>query len=962
MRTAHESHIIDTSLGRSRPQKVRVLVAQATTSPADWAYHSGLPGLRDPTLLTPWIHEVIARANKHSVDLVVLPELSVPDTCIPLLQKWSRDSGATVVGGSHYARGPNGVTARSAVVIAGEVYFVDKLNPAPAELSPIAGYGVVPGRQVHVFTGTPVGNFAVLICSDYLEPQLRRELVDRNIDFLCVPAFQRDSKRYHDRMSIDCDEKPTGLYLIYCNMKCDGMADGRSAVFGVVDRIYQEKLVSARVTDGSPPHKACVLGASSNTMVVDFDINDRRPTVPHTTATRPNITVVSIEQAKASRLSHFLEKIAHDDERYARITELFVPPVEYSDILQQLESSKLVFIVGDPGIGKTYTAIRILRDYYDLGYEPIWFTGLERAERMIQQKALEDFRPTHRQIVYFEDPFGRTLFERRDVIFQVFGPLRDRLADLDARVIVTSRKEVFEAFSRESLATAELAEFTREMNVVKPSYLPEGLIQILGRLAKDHCAWYGDDALRSVAFDAIRDGEITTPLAIRDLVFSTERVESAAVLHARIQRRRKEISRSFALEVRACTPSSRLAMLLVYLFGVRNPQQLVMWFDEVSRELRRQNSETPVTTFMQEIRALVGHRIEKFGGAKTRFRFAHPAYEEAFAEASLGDLGTEELALLIILARRAPTDTVRAILRHVRKYSDFTLYLMRIVIAQMRRTAGSETIAAAGMGLIAAFDLTRRPELLQCLDEVASRGWILDRLRDDHRVRALGKLLRLAINRELRSGSADLRTLDSQIDWSVIYKRLAKCEDFAQLRYALEWASRIRPGVGRELEQAMSSTKPEEHSRLFQAAWNSHWEITNSTEDMSDLLPLMGSSSARWLHEIPYRAVPGAAIVVDVGAKEALTRRTGARGINLLPSGIIDVFGEFEEGDSVAIVDASGSTVAFGLAAYSASDIRDIRGQHSSLIAEILHRYRGPAVVSRRTLLLAPVGGVTDWV
>jgi len=74
------------------------------------------------------------------------------------------------------------------------------------------------------------------------------------------------------------------------------------------------------------------------------------------------------------------------------------------------------------------------------------------------------------------------------------------------------------------------------------------------------------------------------------------------------------------------------------------------------------------------------------------------------------------------------------------------------------------------------------------------------------------------------------------------------------------------------------------------------------------------------------------AIVVDDGAKESLTRRGGS----LLPSGIKDIEGKFEVGDTVAIKDLKGKIFAKGFVNYSYHELEKIKGLHSSSIKKIL--------------------------
>lgn len=122
-----------------------------------------------------------------------------------------------------------------------------------------------------------------------------------------------------------------------------------------------------------------------------------------TVHTRPNVRIVEIGDGISGQSTEFVRRIAHNDDRYARIEELFVSPAEYPSMLEKLEARRLLFIIGDPGIGKTYSAVRLLKHYFSLGYDPIWYAGLERAERIEQYgNRASALRFTH---PYYEEAF-----------------------------------------------------------------------------------------------------------------------------------------------------------------------------------------------------------------------------------------------------------------------------------------------------------------------------------------------------------------------------------------------------------------------------------------------------------------------------------------------------------------------------------------------------------------------------
>lgn len=73
-------------------------------------------------------------------------------------------------------------------------------------------------------------------------------------------------------------------------------------------------------------------------------------------------------------------------------------------------------------------------------------------------------------------------------------------------------------------------------------------------------------------------------------------------------------------------------------------------------------------------------------------------------------------------------------------------------------------------------------------------------------------------------------------------------------------------------------------------------------------------------------------LTIDEGARNAII---GA-GKSLLPSGIVDVEGDFTIGDPVTCIDLQGASFAKGLVNYSASEIRRIMGLKSSKISQVL--------------------------
>jgi glutamate 5-kinase len=88
-------------------------------------------------------------------------------------------------------------------------------------------------------------------------------------------------------------------------------------------------------------------------------------------------------------------------------------------------------------------------------------------------------------------------------------------------------------------------------------------------------------------------------------------------------------------------------------------------------------------------------------------------------------------------------------------------------------------------------------------------------------------------------------------------------------------------------------------------------------------------------------------IVIDDGAKNALLKHHKS----LLPSGIVEVRGEFKAKDIISIVDGKGTVIGKGMTRYSAAELGKIKGKKSSEIAAILHRDAPAEVIHRDNLV-----------
>jgi glutamate 5-kinase len=101
-------------------------------------------------------------------------------------------------------------------------------------------------------------------------------------------------------------------------------------------------------------------------------------------------------------------------------------------------------------------------------------------------------------------------------------------------------------------------------------------------------------------------------------------------------------------------------------------------------------------------------------------------------------------------------------------------------------------------------------------------------------------------------------------------------------------------------------------------------------------------------HWIAYNLNPAGEVIVDDGAHEAVV----ARGKSLLPSGVRDVRGAFGVGECVRCLDIRGREFARGLVNYSAQELHQIKGLHTSEIEKTLGYKAYDEIIHRDDLVL----------
>jgi hypothetical protein len=326
------------------------------------------------------------------------------------------------------------------------------------------------------------------------------------------------------------------------------------------------------------------------------------------------------------KVFNFLKEIHIEGSKlYERINDLYIPPIEYEEITQALEKNRIVFITGTAEYGKTYTAIRLLWEYFLRGYKPVWVTGAEERERVEARKIFGEIesilKPHH--IIYFEDPFGKIKYERKEDLERNIGGIIERVqCKNDAFVTITSREEIFKEFAKENLSSIELKIIERKLNLKKPSYNYEKRKQILIGWAKaKDCAWLKISRQKKLVLEYLKDNKyLPTPLSIREFVISSSQITETSKLKKKIEDKSEETSRAFAKEVEnmSLDKSLFLSFPFIYPFKINFIKKT---FNELVKSL-----DIKTSGFDEILAWFKEDKIDIKGG---KIDFAHPSYKEA---------------------------------------------------------------------------------------------------------------------------------------------------------------------------------------------------------------------------------------------------------------------------------------------------------------------------------------------
>lgn len=123
-------------------------------------------------------------------------------------------------------------------------------------------------------------------------------------------------------------------------------------------------------------------------------------------------------------------------------------------------------------------------------------------------------------------------------------------------------------------------------------------------------------------------------------------------------------------------------------------------------------------------------------------------------------------------------------------------------------------------------------------------------------------------------------------------------------------------------------------------------------ESVGTLFVAQGQTLTSWKRWIGFTAQPRGQLVLDIGARQAVEKQ----GRSLLAIGVLDVRGDFQKGEVVALCDQHGYEFARGLTNYTAAEILRIKGLRTEAIALALGHCPYEEVIHRDNMVVTVAG------
>ena len=323
-------------------------------------------------------------------------------------------------------------------------------------------------------------------------------------------------------------------------------------------------------------------------------------------------------------INRFCDLFRFEATRYRKMRDLFEPPHQYENMKEKLEKHKVLIILGEPHIGKTYTALNLLYDNYVKGFDVDFKSELYRKKMQEEIKFGWEKLLKPNTVIYFEDPFGKIKVENAQIFKSEFKRFLERILNSESMVIITSRSSIFKEIGdpNEFPEIVELMEENTSYDLLKRK-------KIIDRYVAVHRpAWQEllNEVIDGRSLKEYIAEKLKEPHNI-DLFFEkSKNITHMKLLLEKIEES-KEILEAFKQEIEISSMTERIFFYICYIFEEWG-NSLRLAKNTYPKVLKNFDFDLYKYDFNSFLRKF-NFRVEIYGKVISEIKFSHPEFSKA---------------------------------------------------------------------------------------------------------------------------------------------------------------------------------------------------------------------------------------------------------------------------------------------------------------------------------------------
>ena len=329
------------------------------------------------------------------------------------------------------------------------------------------------------------------------------------------------------------------------------------------------------------------------------------------------------EKISVRDIDSFCDQFKFGATRYWRMKDLFEPPYQYEEMKGKLNEHKVLLILGEAHLGKTYTAYNLLYDYYVEGFTVDFRSGLYRRE--MQQEIMYQWENLLKPntVIYLEDPFGQTEPENVQIFRSELERIVQRIQNSESMVVITSRLSIFKE-------VGDPDEFPMIVELMKHdiSYDLEKRKRIIDKyMAVYKPAWMKllDKNIDGVSLKEYIARNLKEPHNIEIFFEKTLRIRDIRLLIDKVDES-KEILKTFTQDIERSSTAEKVFFYICYIFGrVEGFERTENSYLRVLKNFGLDPHRYSFGKFLKKY----NFRVETYNEIGLKIRFSHPIFSKA---------------------------------------------------------------------------------------------------------------------------------------------------------------------------------------------------------------------------------------------------------------------------------------------------------------------------------------------